>query len=648
MKKQLSHFGFIKTASVVPKLKVADSLWNSQEIIDKSKEAYKKGARVILFPELSITGYTAGDLFHQKTLWESSLQGLENIKNGTKGLDALIFVGMPLVIDGMIFNVAVALNQGNVLGVIPKTSIPGYKEFYEERWFSSARDLMTTEIEILGETVPVGTNILFKHTTMPSCIIAAEICEDLWTPLPPSSMHAVAGATLIVNLSASNELVGKAGYRRELVRTQSARNVCGYLYSSSGVHESTTDVVFGGHALIAENGTLVSENKRFEREGVIVYGDIDIDACILDRVKTSSFGESIKSAPSQTYRIVDTTISDTDSELFDRHVSQSPFIPENPLARNETSEEIIQIQIAGLAKRLEQTGIKKTILGLSGGLDSTLTLLVAKEVFKLLNIPTQNIHCITMPGLATTERTKSNAWKLAETMGATIEEIPIHDAVSQHFKDIGHDGITQDITYENTQARYRTMILMDIANQTGGMVLGTGDLSELALGWCTFSGDHLSHYNINAGVPKTLVKHIVRYFANHDENKELSAVLLDILDTPISPELKKLEKGEIDQKTEDIIGPYELHDFFLYYFVRWGSNPKKIIWLATHSFNGMYSEEIIKKWLTIFINRFFRNQWKRSVMPDGPKVGSVALSPRGDWRMPSDAEVTAWVKDLES
>ncbi len=647
MKNQLSHYGYIKAAAVVPKLKVADPLWNAAEMSAQAKEAYVRGARIIVFPELSITGYTAGDLFHQKVLWESSEQALDMIKEGTEGLDALIFVGMPLVINGMIFNTAVALNKGKILGIIPKTSIPGYKEFYEERWFSSSRDLTTNEVVLLGEKVPVGTDLLFKHATMPSCIIAAEICEDLWTPLPPSSMHAVAGATIIANLSASNELVGKAKYRRELVSTQSARNVCGYVYASSGVHESTTDVVFGGHALIAENGSIVKETARFERESTIITGDIDVDACILDRVKTSSFGESIKSGPSRTYRTIETEIADTDSGLFERMISTSPFIPEDAAAKDEAVREIIQIQIAGLAKRLEQTGIKKTVLGLSGGLDSTLTLLVAKEAFKMLGLPASNIHCITMPGLATTERTKSNAWKLAEAIGSTIEEIPIGKAVAQHFEDIGHDGATQDITYENTQARYRTMILMDKANQIGGIVLGTGDLSELALGWCTFSGDHLSHYNINAGIPKTLVKHIVRYFASHEADKELSKVLLDIIDTPISPELKKADKGEIDQKTEDIIGPYELHDFFLYYFVRWGTNPRKIAWLAKHSFGDAYEKETILKWLKIFINRFFRNQWKRSVMPDGPKVGSVALSPRGDWRMPSDAEISSWLLDLE-
>ena len=644
---ELSKLGYIKTAAVVPRLKVAEPLWNATEIIERAKEAYEKGARVIVFPELCISGYTAGDLFHQKTLWEENLTALKEILDATRSLDALMFVGLPLIVDGMIFNVTAALNKGNVMGIIPKTSIPGYKEFYEERWFSSARDLTSIEVELFGQRIPIGTDILFRHTLMPSCIIAAEICEDVWTPLPPSSMYAVAGATIIANLSASNELVGKSKYRKELISTQSARNVCGYIYTSSGVHESTTDVVFGGHAIIAENGNICVESNRFERESTIIYADIDIDACILDRVKTSSFGESIKSAPVRNYRIIEVDIADTDAALFDRHINKNHFIPEDPIKKIEAIEDIINIQMAGLAKRIEQAGIRKAVLGLSGGLDSTLTLLIAKKTFEMLGLPLTDIHCYTMPGLATTERTKSNAWKLAQAVGASIEEIPIGKAVRQHFEDISHDGITQDVTYENTQARYRTMILMDKANQIGGIVLGTGDLSEIALGWCTFSGDHLSHYNINASVPKTLVRHLVRHVATIDGNKDMREVLLDILDTPISPELKIDTKGKMDQKTEDIIGPYELHDFFLYYFVRWGTNPKKILWLAERAFKDVYTKEEIKKWLLVFINRFFKNQWKRSVMPDGPKVGSVALSPRGDWRMPSDAEVASWIRDLE-
>ncbi len=642
---KLSDFGYVKVAAAVPKLKVADPFYNAKEIIKETLTAFDNGARIITFPELSITGYTAGDLFHQKVLLKNSLLALENILDETRKLDALIFVGLPLIIDSMIFNIAAVLNKGKIVGIVPKTSIPGYKEFYEERWFSSSRDLTTKEVNILGNKVPVGTDMLFKNLNNPNCIVAAEICEDLWTPLPPSSFYAVAGANVIVNLSASNELVGKAKYRRELVSTQSSRNVCGYIYTSSGIHESTTDVVFGGHAIIAENGTLLSESKRFEREGQIIYADIDLDILQLDRIKTTSFGESAKSSNINSFRTIEVELSDSATETFTRTIIPNVFIPSDLKARAESAEEIINIQVAGLAKRLEQTGIKKAALGLSGGLDSTLTLLVAKRVFELLNIPTENIHCYTMPGLATSDRTKSNAWKLAQACKVSIEEIPISKGVEQHFIDIGHDSKTEDITYENTQARYRTMILMNKANQIGGIVLGTGDLSEIALGWCTFSGDHLSHYNINAGVPKTLVRHLVRHFAQTDGDKNLEEVLIDIVDTPISPELKTVKDGEIGQVTEDIIGPYELHDFFLYHFIRWGSNPKKILWQATKAFSN-YDEDVIKKWLSVFITRFFRNQWKRSVMPDGPKIGSIALSPRGDWRMPSDAELNTWIEDL--
>jgi NAD+ synthase (glutamine-hydrolysing) len=643
--KSLSELGYVKVAAIVPKLKVAEPFYNAQEIIKEAQTAFTKGARVITFPELSITGYTAGDLFHQKILLENSVLALEEINTATKNLDALIFVGLPLIIDSMVFNVAAVLNKGEIVGIVPKTSIPGYKEFYEERWFSSARDLTIREVEILGNKVPVGTDLLFKNTHNPNCIVAAEICEDLWTPLPPSSFYAVAGAKIIVNLSASNELVGKAKYRRELVATQSSRNVCAYVYTSSGVHESTTDVVFGGHAIIAENGSVLSESKRFEREGQIIYADIDLDFLQVDRIKTTSFGESIKSSNIHTFRSVPVEIADSPIDTFTRTILPNVFIPSDLKARAESAEEIINIQVAGLVKRLEQTNLKKVVLGLSGGLDSTLTLLVAKRAFELLNLPTENIHCYTMPGLATSDRTKSNAWKLAHACASSIEEIAINKGVEQHFIDIGHDSKTEDITYENTQARYRTMILMNKANQIGGMVLGTGDLSEIALGWCTFSGDHLSHYNINAGVPKTLVRHLVRHFAQTNGDKNLEDILIDILDTPISPELKTVKDGEIGQVTEDIIGPYELHDFFLYHFVRWGSSPKKILWQATQAFSN-YDEATIKKWLSVFITRFFRNQWKRSVMPDGPKVGSIALSPRGDWRMPSDAELNTWIEDL--
>lgn len=643
---QAEKFGFVRVAVIVPKIKVADAEWNAREILALAAKASQDGASIVVFPELSITGYSIGDLFHQRLVLDKALAALKMIRDGSAKIDATMAVGLPIVIDNMIFNVAAVVSKGKILGLVPKTSIPGYKEFYEERWFSSARDLKSREITLFGETVPVGTDLLFRSKDNAECTLAVEICEDLWTPLPPSSFHAIAGATVIANLSASNELVGKADYRRSLVANQSARTVSGYIYASSGVHESTTDVVFGGHALIAENGNILAETKRFNRESEIVMSEIDIENCILDRVKTTSFGESNRELGGREYRVIpaDITIG-LRGKTLRRNVARSPFLStrEN---RERVADEIFNIQVAGLAKRIEYSGIGKIILGLSGGLDSTLALLVAIKTFEKLGKPMKDIRAFTMPGFGTTDRTKSNAWKLAKAAGISIEEISIAPGSTQHFKDIAHDGKTQDITYENVQARYRTMLLMNKANQLGGIVLGTGDLSEIALGWCTYSGDHLSHYNVNAGVPKTLVRHIVEHVTETIGNKALALTLRDVLDTPVSPELKKTG-SKISQKTEDIIGPYELHDFFLYHFVRWAAGPRKIAYLAGVAFGKNYSESEIKKWLKIFITRFFRNQWKRSVMPDGPKVGSVALSPRGDWRMPSDAEVAAWIKELE-
>ncbi|MFA6158375.1 MAG: NAD(+) synthase [Candidatus Paceibacterota bacterium] len=639
--------GFVRVAAVVPKLKVADTEWNAREILALSKKAAREGSAIIVFPELCITGYSIGDLFHQRLLLDKALVALKSIRDGSAQIPATIVVGLPLIIDTMIFNVGAVISGGKILGLVPKTSIPGYKEFYEERWFSSSRDLTSREIELFGETVPVGTDLLFRSRENAQCVLALEICEDLWTPLPPSSFHTVAGATIVANLSASNELVGKAEYRRSLVANQSARTVSGYVYASSGVHESTTDVVFGGHAMIAENGMMLSETKRFNRESEIIVSEIDIENCVLDRIKTTSFGESNQELGCREYRTIETNITMglKDGNLR-RNMSRSPFLSSSAETKRRVTEEIFSIQVAGLAKRIEYSGIDKIVLGLSGGLDSTLALLVAMRTFEKLGLPLKDIRAFTMPGFGTTDRTKSNAYKLAEAAGISLEEISIAPGSTQQFKDIAHDGETQDITYENVQARYRTMILMNKANQLGGMVLGTGDLSEIALGWCTFSGDHLSHYNVNAGVPKTLVRHVVEHVVESEKNKAFADTLRDVLDTPVSPELKKTG-SKISQKTEDIIGPYELHDFFLYHFVRWATNPRKIAFLAAQAFGKDYSENEIKKWLRTFINRFFRNQWKRSVMPDGPKVGSVALSPRGDWRMPSDAEVNLWIKELE-
>ncbi|MDE2116931.1 MAG: NAD(+) synthase [Patescibacteria group bacterium] len=631
----------------MPKLKIADAAWNAREILSLADKAAREGAALAIFPELSITGYSIADLFHQRLVLDKALEALRTIRDGMSKIPGVIVVGLPMVIDNMIFNMAAVVSAGRVLGLVPKTSIPGYKEFYEERWFSSARDLTSREIELFGEIVPVGTDLLFRAKDNSECTLAIEICEDLWTPLPPSSYHAVAGATVIANLSASNELVGKADYRKSLVANQSARTVSGYIYASSGVHESTTDVVFGGHALIAENGGILAESQRFARDSGLIVSEIDIENVILDRVKTTSFGESNRELGNREYRVipVDLALGLRDGKLR-RGVARSPFLASDKEQRERVTSDIFEIQVAGLAKRLEYSGIKKIVLGLSGGLDSTLALLVAVKTFEKLGRPLGDIRTYTMPGFGTTSRTKSNAWKLAESAGVSIEEISIAPGSTQQFKDIDHDGKTQDITYENVQARYRTMILMNKANQEGGIVLGTGDLSEIALGWCTFSGDHLSHYNVNAGVPKTLVRHVVEHVMEKEQNAALKATLKDILDTPVSPELKKTG-SKLTQRTEDIIGPYELHDFFLYHFVRWAASPRKILFLADRAFGASYSKQEVKKWLSVFINRFFRNQWKRSVMPDGPKVGSVALSPRGDWRMPSDAEVTAWIEDIK-
>ncbi len=645
--KALPAFGFVRVAAAVPKIKIADTEWNATEILSLAAKSAAEGATITVFPELCITGYSIADLFHQRLVLDKALEALKTIKEGMAKIPGVIVVGLPLIMDNMIFNMAAVVSEGRILGLVPKTSIPGYKEFYEERWFSSARDLKSDEIELFGETIPVGTDILFRSTERAECVLAVEICEDLWTPLPPSSYHAVAGATIIANLSASNELVGKADYRKSLVMNQSARTVSGYIYASSGVHESTTDVVFGGHALIAENGGILSETKRFARESEIIVSEIDVENLTLDRVRTTSFGESNRELGTRQYRVVPTAIALglRDGKLR-RRIGHSPFLAPNKEARERVTADIFEIQVAGLAKRLEYSGIKKIVLGLSGGLDSTLALLVAVKTFEKLGLPLKNILTYTMPGFGTTSRTKSNAHKLAEAAAVSLEEISIAPGSTQQFKDIKHDGETQDVTYENVQARYRTMILMNKANQQGGIVLGTGDLSEIALGWCTFSGDHLSHYNVNAGVPKTLVRHVVEHVMEKEQNKALRETLNDVLNTPVSPELKKTG-SKISQKTEDIIGPYELHDFFLYQFVRWAAGPKKILFLADQAFGASYSKDEVKKWLKIFITRFFKNQWKRSVMPDGPKVGSVALSPRGDWRMPSDAEVTAWTKELE-
>lgn len=628
-------------------MKVADLDFNVGEIISVIKKTNNLGVSLIIFPELCICGYTVADLYFQKLLQEKVLQNLAKLVHASKDVKSLILVGLPLALEGKLFNMAAVIHRGKILGMIPKTYIPGYKEFYEERWFASSRDLASKEADLFGKKIPIGTDLLFKIKNLSGATLGVEICEDLWTPLPPSSFQAICGATVIANLSASNDLVGKADYRRDLVSQQSARTISGYIYASSGVHESTTDVVFGGHAIIAENGVILKESEGFNRDGELIISEIDLEHILSDREKTTSFGESIYESHKKEFRIIETKIDLPKHINPARYIDPNPFVPSDVLKRDKRVKEIFSIQIAALAKRLESANIKKIIIGLSGGLDSTLAVLVAVKTADLLKLSRKNIYAYTMPGFGTSNRTKRNAKELAKELGVNIEEINIAKGVLQQLKDIGHDGIKDDTVYENSQARYRTLTLMDKANQINGLVIGTGDLSEIALGWNTYTGDHIAHYNVNCSVPKTLVKYLVKWVAETQVDKKTANILEDILATPISPELKKAKTGGITQKTEDLIGPYELHDFFLYHFLRWGSSPKKILFLAKMAWGKKYSDKELKKWLKLFLERFFKSQWKRSVATDGPKVGSISLSPRGDWRMPSDAEVSMWLKELD-
>lgn len=643
----LSGFGFVRVAAAAPRLAVGDIVANQKVILDSVRQAAAQYVSLLIFPELSITGYTVGDLFQQQLLQKEALRSLNEIRQATAKYNMAICVGLPLAVEDKLFNAAAVVSCGKILGIVPKTYVPGYKEFYEERWFSSARDLTAKEVKLFGSTVPLGADLLFQVSESPKIILGVEICEDVWTPLPPSSFQVIAGANVVANLSASNDLVGKADYRRSLVSQQSARGICGYVYASCGVGESTTDLVFGGHSIIAENGMILAESQKFIRNGELITADIDLEHLKLDRERTTSFGESVHESGGKTFRIAETRLSLPKIGKTNRRVDPRPFVPSDPAERDKRAEEIFAIQTAGLAKRLEQARINKIVLGLSGGLDSTLALLVAVRTCKLLGLPPGNIHALTMPGFATTKRTRLNAVKLAKALGAVLDEIDITKGSTQQLNDIQHDGKTQDVTFQNVQARYRTMTLMNEANRIGGLVLGTGDLSEIALGWCTFTGDHISHYNVNVGIPKTLVKYLVQWVGEREDFKNVKKILTDVLKTPISPELVKSTGKEITQRTEDLIGPYELHDFFLYHFVRWGSAPSKILFLAQEAFGAKYPAAEIKKWLRVFVDRFFKNQWKRSVMPDGPKVGSVSLSPRGDWRMPSDAEASLWLRNLD-
>lgn len=631
--------GFLKVAAVTPDVTVADPDRNREMLLQTIRKAAADGAKLIVTPELAITGYTCGDLFLQETLLTAAEEALQTLAAETKDLDALIFAGLPIRRAGRLYNTAAALSGGHILGVVPKTHLPNYGEFYEARNFVPGKAVCET-ILLGGEEVPFGRNLLFDCVEMPDLLVAAEICEDLFAPDPPSVMHALCGATVIANLSASDEIVGKSGYRRALVTNQSARLICGYIYACAGEGESTTDLVFGGHDLIAENGILLAESKRFENG--ILLSEIDVARLVAERARQTCFG----TADMKDVTVVPFHLKKTETVLT-RRMEKNPFVPGDEAVRNVRCEEILSIQALGLKKRLRHAGCRKAIVGISGGLDSTLALLVTARAFDLLGYQRSDIVAITMPGFGTTDRTYENAVSLIGSLGAAFREIPIREAVTQHFSDIGQDSSCHDVTYENSQARERTQILMDVANQCSGLVIGTGDLSELALGWATYNGDHMSMYGVNGSVPKTLVRYLVRYYADTCGDETLRKVLLDVLDTPVSPELLPGEDGKISQKTEDLVGPYELHDFFLYYMLRFGFPPAKLLRLAEYAYGSAYERKEIIKWLRVFMRRFFTQQFKRSCLPDGPKVGSVAVSPRGDLRMPSDASAALWLRETE-
>ncbi|NLO98430.1 MAG: NAD(+) synthase [Peptococcaceae bacterium] len=641
--------GYVRVGAAVPKIEIGNPQANTLSIIDLIERAAALQIKVLVFPELCLTGYTCADLFQQRLLLDRTISGLQLLLDTTrdKKYEMLIIVGMPVEADNQLFNCGIVLHRGKILGVVPKVFIPNYNEFYEKRWFSSATERVKDSIVLCSQEVPFGENLLFRDSVGPLCL-GLELCEDLWTPIPPSSLHTLHGANLILNLSASNELVGKMEYRESLVRQQSARCVTAYVYASAGPSESTTDMVFGGHLLVAENGQMLAE-KQFQ-EPELIYADVDIQMLMHERHKTNNLINTRFIDP--TYRTIFFNLNSTFSAQhpirLQRSIKPYPFVPDKKEDRDKRCREIFTIQTMGLVQRLKKIGVQKVIIGISGGLDSTLALLVCREAFAVLKYPFSQVLGITMPGFGTTNRTKKNAQALMKELGIQSREISIVDACTQHFKDIGHDPQIHDITYENVQARERTQILMDLANKENALVVGTGDLSELALGWCTYNGDHMSHYAVNAGVPKTLVKYLISWYADTTENSRVAEILKDILNTPISPELLPPDHTDkIEQKTEDIIGSYDLHDFFLYYMLRWGFSPLKIYYLACQAFEEKFSDQEILKWLKVFYRRFFSQQFKRSCLPDGPKVGTICLSPRGDWRMPSDASAAIWLQELE-
>lgn len=638
--------GFLRVAAVTPEIQVANPVFNREKICEKMEEGARLGVGIMVFPELCLTGYTCGDLFLQQSLIQSAREQLRCIEECTRHKEMLVFVGMPWEYGGKLYNVAAAIHKGHLIGIVPKTHLPNYSEFYEQRHFAAGSKgvgLVSWE----QQEVPFGTQILFQCKEIPQLVVGAEICEDVWSPCPPSISHALAGATVMVNCSASDETVGKDQYRNALITGQSARLMCAYVYANAGEGESTQDLVFGGHNIIAENGTVLAESKRFSPE--IIYGDVDLERLCSERRRVNTWPERQEGG----HLMIDFSLNMAEMErqqkekLF-RLIDSRPFVPKDEKEKSARCEEIFTIQAMGLKKRLEHTGCTHAVLGVSGGLDSTLALLVTVRAFDLLKIPREQIHAITMPCFGTTDRTYQNACRMAEEMKVSLKEVDIKAAVEQHFADIGQNPENHDVTYENAQARERTQVLMDIANQVNGLVVGTGDMSELALGWATYNGDHMSMYGVNGSVPKTLVRHLVRYCADTCQEEGLQEVLLDVLDTPVSPELLPPKDGVIAQKTEDLVGPYELHDFFLYYMLRFGFMPSKIYRMALLAFEGEYEGETIEKWLNVFYRRFFSQQFKRSCLPDGPKVGSVAVSPRGDLRMPSDSSRKIWMEDLQT
>ncbi len=644
MDKTLSSYGMMRLGVVSPELRVADIAFNTERIVEAMDEAAARQCRFLVFPELCVTGYTCGDLFFQSALLDQTREALFRLAQESSRRQSVLAVGAPIEYAGRLFNCAVFIADGRILGVVPKTFLPNTSEFYEERWFSSSLDAPGNEILWRGERIPFGTDLLFKAENLEGCVVGVEVCEDAWVANPPSGEMAWGGATVLLNLSASPEILGKEEYRRTLVQSQSARCLAAYAYASAGPGESSTDLVFSGHSLIAEYGALLAQTERFSFETRLATADIDIDRLLGERRRNNSFVV----APRRSFRQIPFTLPDAPAHTLQRDITATPFVPSGEEAQALRCREIFALQTTGLAKRLRHTGVQKAVVGLSGGLDSTLALLVMVKAFDALGIDREGIVAVTMPGFGTTSRTRGNAEGLAERLGVTLRTIPIDAAVRQHFADIGHPEEKHDITYENAQARERTQILMDVANQEGALVIGTGDLSELALGWCTYNADHMSMYGVNAGVPKTLVRYLVSWCAEEEFSGETAAILVDICNTPFSPELLPPDKdGEILQVTEDQVGPYLLHDFFLFHVVRLSFSPAKIIFLAQHAFGHTFSNEEILRWLMVFYRRFFSQQFKRSCLPDGPKVGSVALSPRGDWRMPSDASVALWLAQLE-